>query len=390
MSTRGWYDYYVIAPHTGTLSLAMRFYKWGDATPENALDEYLLLRETLSAHDGRLPVEWLDRLLREQLGELHPALPPHFATGAFLFLLQRAAEWIECDRWRRFDPPEERADFPLCWALEEALATEPFEIPPHPDPLLERVRRFIATARYIRPWRNYGLRLTLLGWLQYLTQPTRSADMGSLAGDWDPHWDIAYRYRLFFWIHPNDPFRIERISIELCDPTGSNLLTAADPEDADEWRREELDRLRETIRESDIAMAALETVEHEYAMPADRFWQFRERPDPPETWQRARRKALQPSWNMLLIQAEKRFGAAVAAASRPLMEQIDEFDRLLTLADAVIDSPDSGAWLAALGEAVQRSRPGTDDRTPELVQSEDRGIAVGAARGTAPDEVSGG
>jgi len=67
-----------------------------------------------------------------------------------------------------------------------------------------------------------------------------------------------------------------------------------------------------------------------------------------------------------LLQVEKRFGAAIAADSRPLMERIDEFDRLLTLADAVIDSPDSEAWLAALGEAVQRSLPETDERTPDL------------------------
>lgn len=36
-----------------------------------------------------------------------------------------------------------------------------------------------------------------------------------------------------------------------CGQSGSNLLTAADPDDADEWRREALDRLCETIRESD-------------------------------------------------------------------------------------------------------------------------------------------
>ena len=196
MSTRGWYDYYIVAPHTRTLSLAMRFYKWGDATPENALEECLRIRTTLRAHDQRLPVEWLDRLLREQLGELHPALPPYFATGAFLFLFQRAAESIERDQWRRHDPPEKRADFHLRYSLEQALATEPFEIPPHPDPLLERVRRFIATARYIRPWRDYGLRLDLLGWLQYLTQPMRTTDMGSLAGDWE-----TYR----FWQFPERP-----------------------------------------------------------------------------------------------------------------------------------------------------------------------------------------
>jgi hypothetical protein len=42
MSIRAWYDYYVIDPGPGTLSLAMRFYKWGDGTPKNALGEYLI------------------------------------------------------------------------------------------------------------------------------------------------------------------------------------------------------------------------------------------------------------------------------------------------------------------------------------------------------------
>ncbi len=148
------------------------------------------------------------------------------------------------------------ADQALPTVMGKAETDSPSEIAPHPDPLLERVRRFIATALYLRPWRDDGLRFDLLGWLQYLTQPTRSADMGSLAGDWDPHWDIAYQYRFFFWIHPDDPFRIERISIELCECDGSDLLTAADPQEDDAWQREELDSLRETIRDADICEIA--------------------------------------------------------------------------------------------------------------------------------------
>lgn len=65
MSTRAWYDYYIIDTGSGTMTLAMRFYKWGDGTPENALAEYRLFKDRLQQRGGQLPVEWLDRLLRD-------------------------------------------------------------------------------------------------------------------------------------------------------------------------------------------------------------------------------------------------------------------------------------------------------------------------------------
>ena len=40
MSTRGWYEYYVIEPTTNLRTLAMQFYKWSDAVPEHALEEW--------------------------------------------------------------------------------------------------------------------------------------------------------------------------------------------------------------------------------------------------------------------------------------------------------------------------------------------------------------
>jgi hypothetical protein len=355
MSTRGWYDYYVIDPGPGTLSLAMRFYKWGDATPENALGEYLRLKDRLHQHQDRLPVEWLDRLLREQLSDLHANLPRHFATAAFLFLLQRAAEEADRDRWHRHTSPEKRPGFPLSFALDERLEAEPFEIAPNPDPLLERVRRFIATARYLRPWRDYGLRLDLLHWLQYLTQPTRSTDMGSLAGDCQPPWDIDYQYRFFFWLDPRDPSRIGQIAIELCRRDGEDVLTTshqtADPQE-DACRREQSARLHRIVRESDIGLSNLAMLQHEYATAPDSFWRFREQPDRDETLRRARLKALRPSCDMLLHQIETRFGPEVAGESRAMMAQIDDFDALLHLAGPVLNSRDSDAWLGTLRDAL--------------------------------------
>ncbi len=54
-----------------------------------------------------------------------------------------------------------------------SVARESFDIPPQTDPLFERVRRFIATARHLRPWRAYGLRLDLQHWMQYTERARR-------------------------------------------------------------------------------------------------------------------------------------------------------------------------------------------------------------------------
>lgn len=347
MSTRAWYDYYIIDPESGTMTLSMRFYKWGDGTPENALAEYRLFRERLQQLGGQLPVAWLDRLLRDQLGDLHATLPPQFATAAFLFLLQRASDEEQRQFWHRHTPPEERPDFHLRFALDEALTAKPFEIPPQTDPLLERVRRFLATAHTLRPWRDYGLRLDLLDWLQYLTQPTSSADMGAIAGDWEPAWDINYRFRFFFWIDSQRPLRIGQMAIELCRRDGTDLLSVTDA-NADEWECEQRDALREIVRASDINITSLAALQHDYATTPDRFWPFREQPNPEETTRRARLEALRPIRNILVRLIEKRFGPAVADETRSTMEQIDDLEQLLELTEPIIDAPDSAAWLRAL------------------------------------------
>ncbi|WP_200252030.1 hypothetical protein [Lamprobacter modestohalophilus] len=347
MSTRAWYDYYLIDPGSGTMTLAMRFYKWGDGTPENALAEYRLFRERLQQLGGQLPVAWLDRLLRDQLGDLHVTLPPQFATAAFLFLLQRASDEEQCQFWHRYKPPEEWPDFHLRFALDEALTDEPFDIPPQTDPLLERVRRFLATAQYLRPWRDYALRLDLLHWLQYITQPTRSADMGAIAGDWQPVSDIAYRFRFFFWIDSQRPLRIGQMAIELCRYDGTDLLSVTDAT-ADAWECKQRDALREIIHASDINITSLAPLQHDYATTPDSFWQFREQPNPEETTRRARLEPLRPIRNILVRQIEKRFGPTVADETRSILEQVDDFDLLLELTGPVIDALDSAAWLRAL------------------------------------------
>ena len=78
MSTRGWYEYYVVDESRQEVSLAMQYYKWGDATPHNALAE---VRDLLALTDklGReLPVELVREMLQDNLGEVFHDLPPAF------------------------------------------------------------------------------------------------------------------------------------------------------------------------------------------------------------------------------------------------------------------------------------------------------------------------
>jgi hypothetical protein len=88
MSTRAWYEYYVVDTVHNALSLAFQFYKWGDGGPENALAELAFLNEKIQSHQGQLPVVWLDDLLREQLRDLYfrcrtiSRLPPFYSYSS--------------------------------------------------------------------------------------------------------------------------------------------------------------------------------------------------------------------------------------------------------------------------------------------------------------------
>lgn len=125
-------------------------------------------------------------------------------------------------------------------------------------------------------------------------------------------------------------------------------LEAAGHPDRAGWQRKELDKLRRIVREAGIRLASLPMLEHEYATTPDRFWRFREQPDPDQTRRRARIKELRPACDMLCNQVATRFGPEAAPQSRGLMAGIEDLDKLRKLAGPVINSPDADAWLAAL------------------------------------------
>ena len=294
MSTRGWYEYYVMDPTTNRRTLAMQFYKWGDAVPEHALEEWRMLSDQIENADGLLPVVWLDDLLRQQLGELYTRLPTHFSVAAFLFLIQRAEE--EHSPFRNWDfrdlPKEERPDYRLGFATGKAMALAGFQPQAHPEPLLDRVLTFIGAGHFVRPWRDYGLTWSVLKWLQYLTQVTLREEMGSIAGDLRaPVWDIAYRYRFFIWIDSTTPFKITRLAVELCNRHGGDLLDELEvhPDKAAimvEYDREQADRLLDLMAENHVDRFSLREAAETFQSDEDAFWgpDCHERPSlPPAT-----------------------------------------------------------------------------------------------------------
>lgn len=291
MSTRGWYEYYVIDPTSECMSLAMQFYKWGDATPENTLSEWQFLQGQIEQAQGRLPIIWLDDLLREQLHELYGGLPRHFSVGAFLFLLQRAAEELSPYRQSRYWdlPKEQRPDYRLGFAIGEAMALNGVPVRAHPDPHLDRVLSFIAAGHLVRQWKDYGLKWSVLRWLQYLTQVTLETDMGSIAGDFNPPvFDISFIYRFFIWSRPNELFGIDRLAVDLCDSRGDDLLSRLrqgndrNEEEEEEYDRRWADSLSRHIETLGVDTYSLTEARKGFAPIPDQFWGSRcyERPEP--------------------------------------------------------------------------------------------------------------
>ena len=280
MSTRGWYEYHVIDPATCTHSLSMQFYKWGDATPENALLEWKMLKGHIDRSKGLLPVIWLDDLLREQLGPLYSSLPRHFSLTAFLFLIQRASE--ECAPYHdwacRELPRDQRPDYRLGFAVGEAMALNGFEPRGHTDPHLNRVLSFIATGHYVRPWKDYALSWSVVQWLQYLTQVTLERGMGSIAGDLRmPYGDVSYIHRFFIWTDPSVPFGIDRLALQLCDRDGDDLLEPLGDADDEQGgsRSDELEEAAKTQRQAEELHAdlySLRTDEVEFTSVQERLW----------------------------------------------------------------------------------------------------------------------
>lgn len=126
MSTRDWYELYVVDEHDRRMELSMQFYKWGDAVPGNAVYELERLEALTRQFQGVIPTHLVDDMLRSNIGESHALLPRSFALGNYFFLLLRADHEVRWGSWNLREwsslPKEERPDFKLG---KEAVLGEP-------------------------------------------------------------------------------------------------------------------------------------------------------------------------------------------------------------------------------------------------------------------------
>lgn len=280
MSTRGWYEYYTINPDEKRMILSMQFYKWGDATPGNALCEWLFFKNKLEDVEGCLPVHLMDNMLKTQLKELYDGLPENFAVAVFLFMLQRASEFLRYENWRwsTLDVPlKERPDYRL--GYEIGIRSDRFPIlPGNTDAHIKTVVEFIETGNHVRPWKRYGLTFSVMEWIQYLTQVTLEKDMGSIAGFYDRPWDHNFLYRFFIWISPKNRFKIDHIAIEPCTSNGDSLLSPGLGRDEDEKEifQDIHKELSEKIDKSDITIYSLNEAEKEFELAKDKFWNLKD------------------------------------------------------------------------------------------------------------------
>lgn len=231
MSTRAWYEYYVIDRAKNELSLAMQFYKWGDASVHNAVCDLEALLAATGKFGGSVPVRHVTEMLKDNLGDAVESLPPAFALGAYYFLIQRAFEEVRSPfRGLRYHdlPEEERPDYKLGYAVGVAKVERGRVMPRHDDPVIERAHFSIQVGTLVRRWLDCSTRMNFLRWLQYITQFTREIEMGCIAGEYVKSDDISYTYRLFFTVPGLDEVeqRIESIGLEICDAAGRPLRQA--------------------------------------------------------------------------------------------------------------------------------------------------------------------
>lgn len=270
MSTRGWYEYYVVDDARKQVSLAIQFYKWGDATPANAISELIDLRAATRTLKGRVPVQHVVHLLRDNLGAAYEHLPESFPLGCYYFLLQRAAEELSPFRRRYYDlPKEERPDYALGRAVGLASVQKGFEVPRVGDPTIDMAHFSIEVGVLVRRWQEHSKEMNFLQWVQYITQDTKVIDMGSLAGDYEPpsRIDHTYRYRVFLRVPEvgAEDQRIDGIHLELLNSSGEPLL--ADPAHSDEH-----EELRELMTTANCEPVSLEALGKTHQILTSAFW----------------------------------------------------------------------------------------------------------------------
>lgn len=89
--------------------------------------------------------------------------------------------------------------------MMQAYAREGLDPPDAKDPIVAQAHFSIDVGRLIRHWEHCWKEMSFLAWIQYITQPTRERDMGSLAGSYERLRDADFLYRFFFRVPRLDP-----------------------------------------------------------------------------------------------------------------------------------------------------------------------------------------
>lgn len=227
MSTRGWYEFYVVDEKNKEVTLALQFYKWGDATWGNALWERRRLEELVGVLEGVFPTRLVEALLEHNLGGQGLALGGAFHTCYYAYLLLRAAHEVGSPLFSLSSEWLSQIKT-LSYEVGRAEAQQGYQLDLHKNPVIQRAHLSIAVGRLVRPWSEYQSRISLLNWLHFITMPGKEIEMGHILGESMPSFDIDYRHRFFFSVQELTPHaqRIERIRVQVCDPRGEDLRDA--------------------------------------------------------------------------------------------------------------------------------------------------------------------
>ncbi len=280
MSTRGWYELYVVDEASSRMELAMQFYKWGDATPGNALYELNRFEALFDVLQGCVPVDLVDQLLEFSVGAARAHLPRAFSLGYYLFLLLRADDDTSSP-WRAWEwadlPKEERPDYQLGYQVGLESVRQGVKLAANLHPVLDRAHFSLAVGRLVHTWRKHQHEMNFLKWLHWITMISdKRVDFGHIAGDYRQAWDIAYLYRFFVHVPRLDGAQqIEAITLQLCEANGDELDAArgrADEDALDEWEIEQAREHAKILSRLGDRREALDVLRRTYDLVPSPLW----------------------------------------------------------------------------------------------------------------------
>jgi hypothetical protein len=269
MSTRSWYEYYVLEEEKKEISLSMRYYKWGDAFPEEAIGEYAFFRKLLYKFSGKLPVHLLEEMLQDNLGPAYEYLHQSFSLGCYFFFLHRTKDYFSpFKRLCGTTPTEETSEYKLGYAVGLAQSRSSYAMKKYDDENIDMANFFIKTGKLLRRWPPLSLRWGFFKWIHYLTLFEDKVEMGAIAQDGPKPFDVSYLYRFLICVPKiklGQEQEIRKIKLQLCTSGGKDLLpslekniTSTKDEDEKKYLKRDLESIQKSLEEEKVELFFLE------------------------------------------------------------------------------------------------------------------------------------